>query len=179
MIKLGFSVLNIDLDFLEQLSKNATEIVEVGSGVGISSNALASNGSIVHCVDTWEGTPRDLVEELYEEHGSRKIFETFCKNAGDRLFKTIFPHVGSSLLYASVWPRQVDLVFIDGAHDYKSVKSDIAAWLPHVKKNGIICGHDYKAFNTTNGVEMFPGVRQAVDELGPVGLTGTVWWKRV
>lgn len=40
--------------------------------------------------------------------------------------------------------KSIDFVFIDGAHDYASVCKDIRAWLPKVKKGGIIAGHDYK-----------------------------------
>lgn len=48
----------------------------------------------------------------------------------------------------------LDFVFIDAAHDYDSVKADIAAWLPKVKKGGLLAGHDYH----------HPPVAQAVDE---------------
>jgi hypothetical protein len=34
-------------------------------------------------------------------------------------------------------------VYIDGLHDYGSVKQDIAAWWPKVKVGGFIGGHDY------------------------------------
>jgi len=37
----------------------------------------------------------------------------------------------------------IDLVFIDGAHEYESVKKDINLWLPKVKVGGVICGDDY------------------------------------
>jgi len=36
----------------------------------------------------------------------------------------------------------LDLVFIDGSHDYGEVRKDIEKWLPKIKKGGIICGHD-------------------------------------
>ena len=39
--------------------------------------------------------------------------------------------------------NSLDFVFIDAAHDYESVKKDINAWYPKVKKEGIIGGHDY------------------------------------
>lgn len=51
----------------------------------------------------------------------------------------------------------MDLVFIDAAHDYESVKADIAAWWPKVRPSGILCGHDY-------GKRRLPGVTQAVNE---------------
>ena len=51
----------------------------------------------------------------------------------------------------------IDFVFIDADHVYESVKRDILAWLPKVKKGGIIAGHDY--------CELHSGVIQAVDEI--------------
>ena len=51
----------------------------------------------------------------------------------------------------------IDFVFIDADHVYESVKRDILAWLPKVKKGGIIAGHDY--------CNEHPGVIQAVDEI--------------
>jgi cephalosporin hydroxylase len=52
-------------------------------------------------------------------------------------------------------------VFIDADHSYKGVKSDIGAWMPKVKKGGILAGHDYRT-------EAWPGVTRAVDEeFGP------------
>lgn len=36
-----------------------------------------------------------------------------------------------------------DFVFIDASHYYYDVLADICAWLPKVKKGGVIGGHDY------------------------------------
>jgi len=52
--------------------------------------------------------------------------------------------------------KSLDFVFIDAAHDYKSVKKDILAWLPKIKEGGYIAGHDYPGY---------PGVKKAVDEI--------------
>ena len=51
--------------------------------------------------------------------------------------------------------KTVHFVFIDAAHDYESVKADIAAWKGKVKSGGTLAGHDYGSH---------AGVRQAVDE---------------
>jgi predicted O-methyltransferase YrrM len=41
------------------------------------------------------------------------------------------------------FPYQCDLLFVDGGHDYASVKGDILAWLPRVKPGGVFAFHDY------------------------------------
>lgn len=57
------------------------------------------------------------------------------------------------------WPPQsVDLVFVDGAHDYEGVRDDIRVWLPTVKAGGIIAFHDY-------GTPSLPHVARAIDEV--------------
>ena len=54
--------------------------------------------------------------------------------------------------------NSVNIVYIDGLHTYEGVKSDTDAWLPKLKKNGWLCGHDYRPTK-------FPGVVQAIDEV--------------
>jgi len=54
--------------------------------------------------------------------------------------------------------ESLDFVFIDADHSYEGVKKDIYAWMPKVKKDGWLCGHDYK-----NG--KLVGVKSAVDEI--------------
>lgn len=51
----------------------------------------------------------------------------------------------------------VSVVFIDANHTYPFVKADIEAWLPKVKKGGVISGHDYN--------DQHPGLCEAVDEV--------------
>jgi len=74
----------------------------------------------------------------------------------------------------------LDLIFIDADHKYESVKEDIIAWLPKVRKGGILSGHDYDGEDN-----MHPGVKQAVDEIfgkkvNSVPVTRVkVWWVKL
>ena len=151
--------------------------LEVGSWVGrtalVLDDCLPSGRGHVYCVDTFQGSGMaDKTGLLAWKHGPAKVFETFCKNVGPRLFKSIIPCKGTSLEWAAIWPAHLllDLVFIDAGHTYEQVKADIAAWSPHVRKSGIMAFHDY-------GFELFPGVKKAVDEFGKDGVEGTVAWK--
>jgi hypothetical protein len=56
----------------------------------------------------------------------------------------------------------LDVVFLDADHSYDAVIADIKAWMPKIRKGGIICGHDYSK-------EILPrsdvyGVNDAVDD---------------
>lgn len=58
----------------------------------------------------------------------------------------------------------VDFIYIDGAHDYASVRADLDAWYPKLSDRGILAGHD---FDNQPG---HAGVRRAVTEFaGEIG----------
>jgi len=63
--------------------------------------------------------------------------------------------VGDSTEIGKSWNGgMIDMVFVDGDHSYEHCKSDAMAWLPHLKKGGIIAFHDY-AENPWIGVWTF------------------------
>ena len=155
-------------------------IVEVGSWVGETALALHAglneDGGVVYCVDTWKGCPTDGTGAFCETVGSDKIFQQFLTNVGDLINDQIRPIKGYSVEVASEfpYPQDADIVFIDAAHDYKNVRADIDAWLPHVAPDGILCGHDF--------CDGFPGVVRAVKEtcdegnMMPTFINGTSIW---
>lgn len=63
-------------------------------------------------------------------------------------------------------PNSLDFIYIDGAHDYESVKADLAAWWPALSAHGILAGHDW------TDQPHHAGVKQAVTEFAKAkGLT--------
>jgi hypothetical protein len=128
-----------------------SKIVEIGAFKGRSSSYMAhlianSTKTIkFYCVDTWEGSPEHQKGGTCEDKDvlNNSLFSVFENNmlpfAG---FYT--PVKRTSLQSASLFnDNDLDFVFIDASHDYKSVMSDIKAWLPKVKQGGVIGGHDY------------------------------------
>lgn len=151
-------------------------VVEIGTWAGRTAIEMADAGANVYCVDHWQGSigdDKDVTAELVRQAGgSSRVFATFLKNVGGRLFRSIFPCIGSSELWGNHWPWLADMVFIDGDHRYESVRADIALWKQHVRPGGVLAGHDYT---------LFEGVRRAVDELVPERqLAGACiwWWQR-
>lgn len=54
--------------------------------------------------------------------------------------------------------NSIDFIFIDADHSEAGVTRDIKAWLPKLKKGGVMAGHDY-------GNPRYSGVKKAVDSL--------------
>jgi hypothetical protein len=108
-----------------------------------------------YCVDTWNGS--------FEHKDSKEIdslYDIFINNMKplENYYKSIRKN---SIESASQFEDEsLDFVFIDASHEYEDVKKDIQTWLPKVKKNGILAGHDYYV----GECDYFPGVKKAVDE---------------
>lgn len=73
------------------------------------------------------------------------------------------------------WDGYFDLIYIDADHTYESVVQDIKAWMPKVRKGGILAGHDY-----TPKMRKNHQVKAAVDSFFDVKIINLekccVWW---
>jgi hypothetical protein len=56
----------------------------------------------------------------------------------------------------------VHLAFVDGGHDYRTVKADIENLVPHIPLGGVIAFHDYAP--APRDAKRLAGVKRAVDE---------------
>jgi len=134
-----------ELEWLRATAAEMDSVVEVGCLHGRSAFALLTGcRGPVYCVDPWN-----------DEHD--KSYGSFMGNCGH--FPNLVALQGYSPGVAAYVPGNVDMVFVDGAHDYDSVVADILGWVPKTEK--LICGHDYYDGPDAN----FPGVKDAVDEL--------------
>jgi glycosyltransferase involved in cell wall biosynthesis len=137
-------------DYVAKAVPDSETFIEVGAWKGKSAvylaDRIADTGkeSIVVCVDTFAGD---------SDTGKISVEEEFIENTNDR---KIARQVSESIKAAAEWEHPSWGIFIDAAHDYESVKADIAAWLPKVKPGGFFGGHDIDA----------PAVLQAVTEAG-------------
>lgn len=153
--------------------------VEVGTWAGATARMLADMDYRVFCIDHWLGNPNDDLGPIAEGVGQVRAFETFCRNMGPRLYRSVFPLIGTSKQHAAVWPRdlKIDFLFIDDGHEEEDVLADIGdrkthGWARHLRPGGIECGHDYHPL-------IFPGVVAAVQQTGPfiVCENSTIWYR--
>lgn len=135
-------------EFLYRMAREVSgkgAIVEIGSFKGKSTIYLAwgaKDGSRakVYAIDPHAGT------ESYKEWlgvGETWAFDEFLKNievAG--VDDIVVPIVKTSQEAAESWDEPVELIFIDGDHEYKSVETDFKMWFPHLTLGGVMAFHD-------------------------------------
>lgn len=132
-------------------SKHPTKeltILEIGSWVGVSTELFAKAFKQVIAVDPWAKTTgincqynMKLVEKEFDERMKNYDNVIKCKMTSEQAIKN-----------ENI--KDINIIYIDGAHDYKNVSLDIELWKDKIKL--FICGHDY--------YDKFPGVKKAVNE---------------
>lgn len=126
-------------------------VLEIGANRGVSTEAFLLTCKHVTAIDPWEW-------EAGAEDGAFGEFFRRCES---------FPHLtiikGRSPEAVRKLSERFDLAYIDGAHDYESVKADIAACASIARD---LSGHDY----------YHQPVKRAVDEFGDVRVFADTSW---
>jgi hypothetical protein len=167
------------------LEQRYTTFVEVGCKEGRTTGHVLKTvpDSRVIAVDPWAQMPQqEGVEggETYKEWDFAKIEAEFWENVGANKDRVLMlrdtsagawdwytqsrhldgcafdPSIATDTCDCWLGRNPIDLVFIDAAHDYASVKEDIHRWWPIVRDGGMLIGHDYN--------HKWPGVERAVAE---------------
>ena len=143
-------------DLLKWLPEKAT-MLEIGVYTGESTSIFLSSGKIekIYCIDPWLNG--------YDDNDIASISSNMSEVEADFRHKfrddervVIYKDLSSNT-YHKIKDESLDFVYIDGGHTYKHATEDIKNFLPKIKKNGLIGGHDY--------VQGWPGVVQAVNEI--------------
>jgi hypothetical protein len=123
---------------------NNGSMIEIGVWKGRSlcsvSDIIKSKNITVYAIDTFLGTESEL-QSTHQEAKYKTIKEQFIYNISSF---GILENVKVFELTSEEFSKfhlPADLVFIDGDHSYKSIKSDIKNYFPFALK--IIAGHDY------------------------------------
>jgi hypothetical protein len=130
------------------LKETVARFAEIGVNDGSSMHLLLDHGKCIQqyaAVDPWMPYDTGGYDRLTGQ--SLEDFERKCeavKTLASRYPKAQIMRLPSIRAAGEFPDRHFDMVFIDGCHEYKSVKSDIAAWAPKVRPGGILAGHDYE-----------------------------------
>lgn len=156
-----------ELQIIERLAGYVSAngiIVEVGSYLGRSAVAWAASADpsvTVYCFDPF-----------YK-------WDEFVKNTEQ--FTNIIPVKGlvpSESAYED--PRKIDMFFIDANHSNPNDWEIISHFLPFIKPNGYIIGHDYTTYRAVRGLD-FPDVNLNVHRLEEMfdqkaRVNNRLWW---
>lgn len=117
-------------------------IVEIGSWKGRSSTWLGCGSRAGASVPIYAVDPHTGSEEHQDGTPVWTFpeFTTHIARAG--LSDLVHPVVATSRDAALAFEEPIELLFIDGAHDYDSVRQDFELWAPKVVDGGVIAFHD-------------------------------------
>jgi predicted O-methyltransferase YrrM len=109
-------------------------LVEVGSWRGKSACFMAveiiNSGKNIsfYCIDDWS------------QGDTMNAFLTNTAPVKDNINLIVSKSWDAAFLFED---NSIDFCFIDASHDYDSKVKDIKAFLPKMKPDGFLCGHDY------------------------------------
>jgi len=170
---------------VKKIKNRNIKICEIGSWMGRSSyvfaRAIEDNArSQVICIDPFNGDGdfgskkeyrRLMVGDSKRKNLKDKFIENMEKN---KVINKIRVIEGYSNKVVRDFRHKIDLLFIDGNHDYKSVLDDYLQWSPLIRKNGYIAFHDVGASHTYGPKQVVEryvvhnnmwGEHQLIDEL--------------
>lgn len=135
------------------LFQSAKQIPEGGTYLEIGS---AGGGSLV-CVflgtQVLETSVNFIAIDPFVWETERRFYENTSSISRLELIKA-----GSDTVKDKIENSSIDLLFIDGDHNYEQAKKDILNYWPKVKMGGTFLGHNY-------GQGVYPGVKKAADEV--------------
>lgn len=139
-------------------------VLEVGSYLGKSAVFFGELVQQVYCVDPFVLWPDGKMVGVTREDFCEEFYNNLAKTNTNNV--TVFR--ATSRDTAKRFDKQVDLIYLDAQHDYKSVVEDIIMWRDKGAK--IICGDDFD--------EHWPTVKAAVsDFVEDFQVDGRIWYK--
>ena len=119
---------------------------ELGSWTGKSTiliaNILKPLNGILYTIDWFEGSEGTALMQIAREYDILSVLRTNLKIANVDNVNILC--MSSEDAARIIKDEIFDLFFIDADHRYTHIKHDIELWLPKVKKDGLLCGHDFR-----------------------------------
>ena len=168
-----------ELVWLFDHSQQFSRIVEIGVWAGRSTMALCCgavpSASVIHAIDHFQGSPGEDTHHsrVKTKEGSELLEREARNNLGQwlriGLLQLHRSHSAAATALIAESTPVIDMLFLDGGHDFESVDLDLDCWYPLLERGGLICGHD----------RHWPGVHKAITknfgtriDHGP----GSIWY---
>jgi len=134
--------------FLYEAARGASGrgvVVEIGSWQGKSTIWLAKGSMAGKSVPVYAIDPHTGAPEHHVIFGTKDIwtFDRFKENiAKAGVGAIVQPIVGRSGEVGATWGEPVEVLWIDGAHDFAAAEQDFKTWFPHLVEGGLVAYHD-------------------------------------
>tara|TARA_B110000967_G_scaffold123592_1_gene126199 strand:+ start:390 stop:1010 length:621 start_codon:yes stop_codon:yes gene_type:complete len=170
-------------ELLIELKKSGIQncrMLEIGSHMGESTALFAMSKLFteIHCIEPFSGE-----EEFNDDNLCDWGFVENQFLLNTRHHTNIIHHKHFSQdIHEKFEDDFFDFIYIDADHSYESVKSDLINYIPKIKDNGFVGGHDYKYPQSPERQPPFAGCVKAIDEV--VGIPTKMfedssWIKRI
>lgn len=141
-------------DLSSQIKTSNPVVCEIGTWKGKSSYVFASaikekNGTL-YAVDPFNGEGDEASNDIYHKEVKKigtpllKNFEKTMTKYGLRKYIKVLPLLSEDARLKFFEPK-INLLFIDGNHEYESVKKDYELWSGLIPSGGTIVLHDVNA----------------------------------
>jgi len=140
------------MDLINILPNDIT-MAEIGCYMGESTRMFLESNKIKHlyAIDIWDDN-LGIYKDILPNHDFKIVEKKFDENTKNYDVTKLKMTSEEALPFLP----ELDVIYIDANHSYEYVKKDIEISLKKLKRNGIICGHDYNSETE--------GVIQAVNE---------------
>lgn len=128
--------------------------VEVGTDRGLFAREFLTRwcGETLYCVDNWLPYPGMNYERDGDFAFAMHTLAPFSHRC--KIVRADSIGIAKSLNA----PGLFEFIYIDGCHEYASVKADLDAWYPRLAAKGVIAGHDIDQPDVARAVtEFFAG----------------------
>lgn len=154
---LGSTLLSCRRDLLGHLPQQS-----IGAEIGVARGDFSQEiidlvrPLKLYLIDSWEGEQSGP----YGQSAYESVLAKFSPQI-ERAEVSIV-RAWSDVALKSLDDHLLDWIYIDGGHDYDTVKNDLELASQKVKQDGLICGHDYSRW--APGFSGRMGVVEAVNE---------------
>ncbi len=140
-----FGLVELTIKLSQLLEFEDNKMIEIGSYMGESTHIFGSCGLFteINCIEPFSGTENfnDKNNHTWEE-----VWEEYDTNT--RQFKDIVKlHEDYSYdekVLSKFNDDEYDFIYVDGNHSFESTRQDFELYIPKIKSNGVLGGHDYQ-----------------------------------
>lgn len=144
---------------IDHITQDTRVIVEIGSWLGHSVLEMCkkSRTAIIYCIDTWLGGMMAVTQQDWTAEMPDHLYELFLKNTWDERERIVPIRQDSvtGLNILRMYAVDPDLIYVDGGHEFQSVRSDLELSIEFFPRATIICD-DYDYHGVMEAVESIP-----------------------